>query len=398
VYGAATGIAVAAFSGIGRGYVGFKAPYVRGLAEAVGANIAFQLAMFLAGRIGGTMGAVVGLVLGAVVAVVLVLRLRHLLHVAVLEAALEGATQGDELKDTAHGAAWCPSCDLPLLEGANFCVACGTAVRAASKVTRRRNAAVEAAPPVPPRDQRQTALVVGASLAVVVLAGLLGQVAAAASSTVTEPDSSDIQLEPDLNGPSIDPVPSPAPAPGPSVSPSESATPGAFLPETDGSRARVVPADDIFVPGTKTQASGGINLRLAPGWEVLGSTNTSIIAGKGNSVFTVDVTQPPADAGAMMQAHLQGLVNRGMQDLRITQPVQVALPSADFVAAQRLNLQGLIASQQGGSVPVEGFAFYLVRQDGAGITVAGLYPQGELERVPGLVKEYGAMLGSIIGG
>ena len=42
-------------------------------------------------------------------------RLRYLLHFAVLEAALEASAAGAALKDTAHGTAYCPSCEMPLL-------------------------------------------------------------------------------------------------------------------------------------------------------------------------------------------------------------------------------------------------------------------------------------------
>lgn len=402
VYGAATGIAVAAFSGVGRGYRGFKPPYLRGLAEAIGANVAFQLAMFLAGRVGGPRGAVLGLVLGTVVAVVLVLRLRHLLHVGVLEAALESASVGEGLKDTARGTAWCPSCDLPLLDGANFCVACGTAVRAASKVSRRRNAAPDnevtaSGTPQPPDDHKRTALVVGSALAVVFAAGLLGQLAAAASSDVDTPAIPDIQITPDLGGPAADPPPSPAPAPGPSVSPPATVAPSALVQGSTTSSALEVSARPPVLARAADPA-GGVRLELAPGWEVIASSDTRIVAVKGNAVFIVDITQPIADTGAMMQSHLQGLLDRGMQNLEVTDPILIALPSSNFVAAQRMNLRGLLASQQGGSIPVEGFAFYLVRQDGVGITVTGIFDQGEMDRVPGLAGEYGAMLNSLIAG
>ena len=388
VYGAATGIALAAFSGVGRGYSGFKAPYARGLAEAIGANIVFQVAMFIASQVGGTSGAVLGLVLGVAVAVVLLLRLRYLLHIAVLEAALESASGGGELKDTAHGTAWCPSCDLPLVEGANFCVACGTAVRAASKVSRRRNAVPDeeatAAPATePPRDHQRTALVVGAALAVVLAGGLIAQLAAAASSEVADPSDPGITLEPDLEGGSqIDPQPTPAPPPGPSIAPS--ASPSA----AGAARSFVLAAD----------SGGGVNLELAPGWTVLNSNESRVVAGRsgGSAIFTVDRVPPPADAALMIQSHLNGLVSDGVQNLEITQPKQVALPNADFVAAQQLNLRGMLATQQGGSFPVEGFAFYLVRRDGVGIVAAGLYAQGTIANTPEVVDEYASMLDSVV--
>jgi hypothetical protein len=399
VYGAATGIALAAFSGVGQGYSGFRLPYLRGLAEAIGANIAFQLALFLAGRVGGPRGAVLGLVLGTAVALVLVLRLRHLLHVAVLEAALESASTGAGLRDTAHGTAWCPACDLPLLDGANFCVACGTAVRAASKVTRRRNAAVDPEPAAGvadrPDDHQRTALVVGAALAVIVAAGLLAQLGAAASSSAEPPARPEIQITPDLDGPDVDPVPPPAPAPGPSVSPSATTTPSALF---EGSPEEPAQAGSAhrFVTAPAETPTGGVRLGLPDGWEVIASSGTRVVAVKGNAAFTLDLTTPPADTGAMMQANLQGLVDRGVQDLAVTDPSQVALPSSNFVAAARINLRGLVATQQGGSIPMEGFAFYLVRQDGLGITATGIFNQGEMERTPSLVKDYGVMLDSLI--
>ena len=211
VYGAATGIAVASFSGLGAGYDGFKPGYLRGLTEALAANILFQGGLFFASRLEGTTGAVVGLVWGALIAAALVVRLRYLLHFAVLEAALEAASLGGELKDTAHGTAYCPSCEMPLLDGANFCVACGTSVRAGSKVTRARNRVDDTAPPVldpagappavptarpslaptpagvAPQDNKRTALVVGAVAATIVLAGVVGQAAAAAAADPDKP-------------------------------------------------------------------------------------------------------------------------------------------------------------------------------------------------------------------
>jgi hypothetical protein len=154
----------------------------------------------------------------------------------------------------------------------------------------------------------------------------------------------------------------------------------------------------VHLAAPAAETSGGVNLELADGWEVLASSSTRIVAAKGNGVIMVDITQPPADPGAMIQSNLQGLLDRGMQNLQVTNPEPAALPSSNFVAAQRMNLRGVLASQQGGSVAVEGFAFYLVRQDGVGITVTGVFDEGELERTPSLVKEYGAMLNSILSG
>ena len=227
VYGAATGIAVAGWSGIGEGYSGFKPAYVRAFGEALLALVAFQAGLYVASRFDGTIGSVLGLVWGALVAAALVVRLRYMLHFAVLEAALESSTRGATLKDAARGTAYCPSCDMPLVEGANFCVVCGTTTRAGNKATRVRNrsedvpaaASVRSTPEgVAPRDNKKTLLVLGAVLATILIAGVAGQAASAAAADSDEVGSDDggIAVVPNVgSGPTTEPAPEPVPAPGP---------------------------------------------------------------------------------------------------------------------------------------------------------------------------------------
>jgi hypothetical protein len=140
VYGAATGIACAAYSGLGEGYDGFTPRYYRALAEAVGANVAFQVGLYLASLAGGATGAMLGLAWGLLVAVALLLRLRWLLHTALLEAALEAAQRDSVPRAASRDVGFCSECELPLLHESSFCSACGAAVRAASKASRRLNA------------------------------------------------------------------------------------------------------------------------------------------------------------------------------------------------------------------------------------------------------------------
>jgi RsiW-degrading membrane proteinase PrsW (M82 family) len=147
VYGAATGIAAASFSGLGEGYDGFKPTYFRGLAEAIVANILFQLGLYLTGQLDGTLGAVLGMLWGFVVAGALILRLRYFLHSALMEGALEAAARGTTPKTAVQDIGFCGSCEMPLLHEAMFCIACGTSVRASSKQTRVANATSSPTPP-----------------------------------------------------------------------------------------------------------------------------------------------------------------------------------------------------------------------------------------------------------
>jgi len=438
VYGAATGIAVASYSGLGAGYDGFKPGYFRGLAEALAANIAFQGGLFFAARLEGTKGAVVGLVWGALVAAVLVIRLRYLLHFAVLEAALEAASIGSELKDTAHGTAYCPSCEMPLLAGANFCVACGTSVRAGSKVTRARNRVDDTAPDVAvvakpslrptlagvaPQDNKTTALVVGAVAATIVLAGVVGQAAAAAAADPDKPPViSPIDITTQVgSGPTTEPAPTPVPAPGPTPDASEPPTPGTSA-SLSKSFGKVASADLTTGPsapassgpatgdgsgdgtgiGTTTAGSsvvvgGNIGFDLPDGYEIEQQGDGFVqVFGDGGYFFAI-LAPPPADPGTMITDTLNGLQSLGIQDLAVSDAQETQIPSSSVVQCVLLGFQGVLASQQGGTIPLEGFAYYFVLQDGTGVTALALYQQGALddESSP-LIAGYNQMFNSLI--
>jgi hypothetical protein len=425
VYGAAAGIALAAWSGLGAGYDGFKPGYIRGVAEALAALIVFQGGLYFAARLEGTTGAVVGLVWGALIAAVLVIRLRYLLHFAVLEAALEASATGQAMKDSARGAAYCPSCEMPLPEGANFCVACGTSTRAGSKVTRVRNRTddAEAALAKPtlastpggqaPRDNKKTALVVGAVAAVLVLGGVVGQAAAAAAADEPELENP-VTIDPNIDsGPQTEDPPDPADAPGPapdeSVEPSEESTEGL------GSSLGGISAAGEFAPGvgvrldgtgggtTTTTGSfvelvGGVGFELPSGFEIIAQQpGFAQVFGEGGH-FIAYLTPPQTSVEVLIGNHLQGLTQLGIQDLQISEPTQVQLPTSAVVQAYSLNYVGVLATQQGGTIPVQGFAYYFLRQDGSGVTAFGLFEQGwiDSEDHPLLIA-YNQMMNSLVG-
>lgn len=152
IFGTATGIACAEFSGLGRGYDGFTPRYFRGLAEAIFANVAFQAGVYLFAFIPQpTTGALVTVLWGLLILVVLVLRVRNVLHAGLMEAALERTAREDGVGELGE-LQFCARCEMPLLAGAAFCNACGTAVQvmaAAGPRVGARQGSSSSALPVP---------------------------------------------------------------------------------------------------------------------------------------------------------------------------------------------------------------------------------------------------------
>jgi hypothetical protein len=131
IFGTATGIACAEFSGLGRGYDGFTPRYFRGVGEAVLANIAYQAGTYLFAFVGSaTLSVILSITWGLVILGILILRIRNVLHLGLMEAALERSARSGEIEGELE---FCAQCELPLLEHAAFCNACGTATRVQAK-------------------------------------------------------------------------------------------------------------------------------------------------------------------------------------------------------------------------------------------------------------------------
>ena len=136
IYGTATGIAVASFSGKGEGYDGFTPAYFANFGLAVGANIVYWLGVRLMAYL--PFGNALGLVWGFLVLAALVIKIRMMLQVALLEAAVEAAAKGDGADDkrSTFVETFCPECENVLLTNASFCIVCGTSVRSSSRQAR----------------------------------------------------------------------------------------------------------------------------------------------------------------------------------------------------------------------------------------------------------------------
>ena len=370
---------------------GSSPAYFRGLAEALVANILFQAGLFFSARVEGTTGAVLGLVWGALIAAVLVVRLRYLLHYAVLEAALEAASTGSALKDTATGTAYCPSCEMPLLVGANFCVVCGTSVRAGNKITRARNRTEDvdpatAPPPKPslkptpagvaPQDNKTTALVVLAVVSAILIGGVLGQVAASvAADEVDEkpPADTGITIDPDAGDDELGRAP--AVRLGDERRGRGPEPPGRRLGQDPRPRRRRTDAGAQGLPDRRA----GPGLR--PGLRVQGLL----------------LRLPDAEEVHAAQADHQQ-PDRHPEHGRRGPRVHPAPgpPGRGLRGAATLNFRGLLATQQGGTIPVEGFAYYFIRPNGTGATAFALYGKGSLKPKSKLVTGYNTMLNTLV--
>lgn len=135
IYGTATGIAVAAFSGKGAGYDGFTRFYAGNFAMAAGANVLYWVGVRLMAS--APFGSALGLLWGVLVLAVLIIRVRVMLHAALLDAALEDATTNMTSSREVVRQSFCPECENILLVGAHFCVVCGASVRSTSTLARK---------------------------------------------------------------------------------------------------------------------------------------------------------------------------------------------------------------------------------------------------------------------
>jgi hypothetical protein len=142
IIGTASGIAVAEFSGLGRGYDGFTPRYFRGVGEAILANAAYQAGTYLFSFVGdATLGVILSILWGLIILAILILRVRNVLHTGLMEAALERSARDSGFGPTG-GLQYCAQCEMPLMDHAAFCTACGTAVRVQPKAAKPKVGAV----------------------------------------------------------------------------------------------------------------------------------------------------------------------------------------------------------------------------------------------------------------
>jgi hypothetical protein len=317
---------------------------------------------------------------------------------------------------------------MPLQAGAVFCVVCGTSTAAGSKVTRQRNRTDDeiaaaptlrtTAPGLAPRDNKKTALVVGAVLATIVLAGAVGQAAAAASDSDELPSDSPIELTPQVgSGPETEPAPDPADPPGPDPDPTEepssSASESAMnnLEGLDGSVVAAAMQIDLGAPtqvradstgtttatGATADIGGGVGFTVPEGWELIEAKTDYAAAGTPGGIYQIYRVSGPTDVASLVAAHMMSIAGGGVQQLEFTDTEQLALPTSSVVSAGRVQYRGVLASQQGGTIPIDGTAFYFITQDGTGYVSDARAQQGLLTEGSPLLPGFNAMLNEFVG-
>lgn len=135
IYGTATALAVATYSGRGETVDGFTPAYWTSLATAIGANALYWLGVRLLAY--APLGQPLALLWGLLILGFLIVRLRVMLQSSLLEAAVEDAVRGHRHKAATSGGGFCPNCEVALLPESLFCIACGMTVRATSVIARR---------------------------------------------------------------------------------------------------------------------------------------------------------------------------------------------------------------------------------------------------------------------
>ena len=138
IIGSFIGICLAAFAGIGEGPGRFSQRHSRVTATTiVGLFVYLSISDAITQSTDGVTQTLTSVLWSVVVAAYLLTRVRMTLHLALIEAATEAAARDHVPKGSNKGIGFCPACRMPLLDGASFCTACGTATRAASKAARR---------------------------------------------------------------------------------------------------------------------------------------------------------------------------------------------------------------------------------------------------------------------
>ena len=250
-------------------------------------------------------------------------------------------------------------------------------------------------------------------VAVVVIIGLIGGGFALLNAGKDEekpgPSNNDTD-EPtavDVLGPGADPDAGPAPEePEPDVSPPGPETEDPVEPdEPDEPDEPVEPDEPPVEPdeppvepvntGDVVDVGAGVTVALADGWDVASNDGDGLVDLQTDGAFFRVILQSMEegeDANTLMQLWVDNFLNNELADWTITSAQDINPPVSSVFHAAAIEFSGYFATNQG-SVPVEGLAIAMVRQDGLGVIIDVLNAEGQYEAYS---ADYDAMFSSVL--
>lgn len=222
-------------------------------------------------------------------------------------------------------------------------------------------------------------MVVGAVVATILVGGIIGQAAASAATEAKD------EQPPTQTPVTVDPQSGDA-----QLSKTSAIHLGSGHTGTDEGTS----FDAAGASGAIVDLGGGVLFLVPKGFtiEEPGPGFAQVYGNKG--YFFAYLTPTKSTLTKLVTNNVTGIQNMGVQQLQITQPKAVQVSGVNGAAT--LSYRGLLATQQGGSIPVEGFAFYFVRSDGTGATAFALYGKGALKPRSKLLTGYNTMLNTLI--
>lgn len=382
IFGAAIGLVVAAFSGVGEGPGRVSRGYLRASLVSMFLIFVWQAGNgVISGINGGSVRLVSGIAWSLGVAAYLLLRLRVVLHVALLEAASLTAARDSVPAYSNKGIGFCPECSMALVNGANFCSICGTSVRAHSRDARfdlarnvtesdlriesRLSASLSPTKSrlrLPPRMLGSGVVIVVVILGVVVKFGADGSTnagGAAIGDVVREGQLPTI----DANVPALDPLRGPAIAPTPTTL-AETPLPLDPVVTTVPMTAPVEPSTDYTPLATfgtldvRDHGGGKLTLKLPVGWFKGASGNAR---SAGPPPMNLLVVAHNSDHDSTLARYRGKVLNKYFTQLRLSE--YKASTTASYAALGYFTYEG-VETNDTGSRRVFGFVW-------VGTTIAG---------------------------
>jgi len=220
-------------------------------------------------------------------------------------------------------------------------------------------------------------MVVGVIVATILVGGVIGQAAASAAADEKDdqpPSETPVTLDPSAGEEQLNKTPA--------IHLGSAADEGKTL-DAAGASGGIVQLSN----------SDSVLMLVPKGFRVVDQEDGFVQVFGYKGYFFAYLTPKKTTLNKLITNNLTGIQNMGVEELEITTPQSVQVSGVNGAAT--LNFRGLLATQQGGSIPVEGFAYYFVRANGTGATAFALYGKGALKPKSKLLDGYNTMLSTL---